>query len=81
MKVNISALTKREAQSVIEEANFSEEQLNIFNALNKDRFYDYAIMSDLSLDSRRYYKVKKIVLEKVERIAQLLGYKNAIKVT
>lgn len=81
MKVNISALTKREAQSVIEEANFSEDQLNIFNALNKDRFHDYAIMSDLSLDRKRYYNLKKIVLDKVARIAEHFGYKIAIKAT
>lgn len=80
-RVKISALTRSEAQRVIEEANFSEDQLKIFNSLNQDRFYDYAIMDQLSLDRKRYYSIKKIVLDKVERIAELFGYKSAIKAT
>jgi hypothetical protein len=80
-RVKISALTKRELDSVVGEANFTEEQLAVFNELNKDRFYDYAIMRILSLPARKFYELKKIVLDKVERISLQFGYDHAIGAT
>ncbi len=80
-KVKISALTKRELDSVVEAANFTDEQLAVFNALNKDKYYDYAIMRILSLPARKFYELKKIVLDKVERISHQFGYDRAIGAT
>ena len=77
-KIDISALTRAELEHIVEEANFTEDQQKIFAALNKDSQYDYAIMMDIGISGRRYYKLKKIVMEKVERIAQQMGYIHAI---
>lgn len=77
-KVNISALTLIELEKIIANANFNDEQLAIFNELNKNKYYDYAIMLNLNIPERRYYAAKKIVLDKTERIAQEIGCYNAI---
>jgi hypothetical protein len=80
-RVNISALTKSELDQVIAHANFTDDQLAIFNELNKNKFYDYAIMTNLNIPNRRYYNTKSIVVDKVERIAVEMGYTHAIKPT
>ena len=79
MRVNISALTKSELDQVIARANFTDDQKAIFDELNKNKYYDYAIMLNLNIPNRRYYNTKNIVVDKVERIAVELGYNHAFK--
>lgn len=81
MRVNISALTKSELEQIIARANFTEDQKAIFDELNKNKYYDYAIMTNLNIPNRRYYNTKSIVVNKVERIAVEMGYTHAIKST
>ena len=64
---------------MIARANFTEDQRAIFDELNKNKYYDYAIMINLNIPNRRYYNTKNIVVEKVERIAVELGYNHAFK--
>jgi hypothetical protein len=64
---------------VIARANFTDDQRAIFDELNKNKYYDYAIMLNLNIPNRRYYNVKNIVVDKVERIAVELGYNHAFK--
>ena len=78
-RIDISALTKRELQAVLEAANFTEMQEVIFNAMNKDYMYDLAVMQHLGISPNRYYQIKKITVNKVERIAIENGYNHAIK--
>lgn len=80
-RVNISALTQTELDQVIARANFTDDQRAIFNELNKNKYYDYAIMTNLNIPNRRYYTTKSIVVDKVERIAVEMGYTHAIKPT
>jgi hypothetical protein len=65
--------------SIIARANFTDDQKAIFNELNKNKYYDYAIMTILNIPNRRYYDIKKIVIDKAERIAVEMGYIHAIK--
>ena len=64
---------------IIARANFTDDQKAIFNELNKDKYYDYAIMINLNIPNRRYYNLKKIVIDKAERIAVEMGYIYVIK--
>lgn len=80
-RINISALTQSELEQVIARANFTEDQRAIFDELNKNKYYDYAIMVNLNIPNRRYYNTKNIVMDKVERIAVEMGYNHAIKPT
>ena len=77
-KVNISALTLIELEKIIANANFTDEQMAIFKELNKNKYYDYAIMLSLNIPERRYYETKRIVLDKTARIAQEIGCFDAI---
>ena len=78
-RVNISALTQSELDQIIARANFTDDQKAIFNELNKNKYYDYAIMLNLNIPNRRYYGIKKIVIDKAERLAVEMGYNHAIK--
>ena len=79
MKIQIGALTKRELDTIIAEANFTKEQRMVFDEFNKDEVYDYAIMMNLAMSSRKYYEVKKTTVDKVVRISKELGYNHIIK--
>lgn len=67
-----------ELENVIQKANFTDEQKAVFSELNKNKYYDYAIMINLNIPNRRYYLIKKIVLDKTERIVVEMGYNYAI---
>ena len=79
MGIKVSALTKKEFERIKSEANFTELQLKIFEELNRDEIYDVGIMTKLGLSQREYYEIKKIVVDKVIRLANELGYTFAIK--
>lgn len=78
-RIDVSALTKRELQAVLEAANFTEAQQVIFDAMNKDYMYDLAVMQHLGISPNRYYYIKKLTANKVERIVIENGYNHAIK--
>ena len=75
---NIYYLTLIELEKIIANANFTDEQLAVFKELNKNIYYDYAIMLNLNIPERRYYETKRIVLDKTARIAQEIGCFDAI---
>jgi hypothetical protein len=77
-RINITALTQRELDAVIAAANFSHDQEEIFKELNKDTLYDIGVMAKLGIPARRYYEVKKVTVDKCERILQEFGYFHAI---
>ena len=77
-RICISNLTARERGIIIDTANFTDEQRAVFDKLNDDKYYDYAIMQMLNMSSRRYYAVKCVVVDKAERIAEEHGFKSAL---
>ena len=77
-RIRISRLTKREYNLVLDDANFTDDQLKIFKELNKDQYYDHAIMLALNMSPRHYYDTKAVVVDKTERIAREYGFIDAI---
>ena len=59
-------------------ANFTDDQRAVFDELNKNKYYDYAIMLNLNIPNRRYYLIKKIVINKTERLVVEMGYNTAL---
>jgi hypothetical protein len=59
-------------------ANFTDDQRAVFDELNKNKYYDYAIMLNLNIPNRRYYLIKKIVIDKTERLVVEMGYNTAL---
>ena len=78
-RVEISALTRREKELIVDEANFNEDQLAIFNALNANRYCDFAIMAQIGLPTHKYYDIKGVVCMKVERIATEHGLTHVLR--
>lgn len=79
MGIKLSALTKREYELIKAEANFTPMQLRIYEELNRDEVYDVGIMTNLGLSQREYYEIKKIVVDKVKRLAPVLGFEFVLK--
>ena len=78
-RVDITALTRRERDLIVGEANFNEDQLAIFNALNANRLCDFAIAARLGLSNRKYYATKSLVCMKVERLATEYGLTHVLR--
>lgn len=78
-RVNITALTRREKELIIDAANFNDDQLAIFNALNANRLCDIGIMAQLGLANHKYYDTKAIVCMKVEKIATENGLTHILR--
>lgn len=66
-----------ELEQIIKMANFTDDQRAVFDELNKNKYYDYAIMLNLNIPNRRYYLIKKIVIDKTERLVVEMGYNTA----
>jgi hypothetical protein len=77
-RLKISALTKKEFNAIVEAANFSDQQLELFTYLSKD-MYDVAIINRMAVSPNSYYKLKKITVDKIVRVAVDLGYISLIK--
>ena len=77
-RIRVCRLTKREYELILDNANFTDEQLNLFVQLNKDQYFDFAIMDSMKLTANRYYEIKGIVVDKVERIARDYGFYESI---
>lgn len=75
-RVRFTAMTKSEMQMIRDAANFTETQDQIFLSLCKGDVYNYAICQRMCMDPRAFYRHKKIVEEKCERVIRELkiGY-------
>lgn len=78
-RVHIPALTRREKEQIIDSANFNDDQLAIFNALNENKLCDIGIMMQLGLPNRKYYDTKYIVCTKVEKLAVEFGFTHVLR--
>lgn len=67
-KINCSEFVQAEYEKIVALARFTDEQRGIFDLLNEDKLNDEGIMLKMNLSRKRYYKVKKIVLQKVIKI-------------
>lgn len=78
-KISFDALTKTESEAIRAEANFTDEQERIFTAMGRGSLTDEGIMLSLNLSPRHYYRTKRIVCDKTDRIAREKGYIYALK--
>ena len=78
-RVRINALTKSELEAVIAAANFTQDQAMIFKEMNTDLLYDIGIMAKLGIPRNKYYDIKRITIDKTERVLKELGYNYATK--
>lgn len=71
-KIKCSDFIQPEYDKIIELARFTEEQRKVFDLLNEDRKNDEGIMFTLHLLRKRYYAIKKAVINKIVRILPYL---------
>lgn len=71
-KIKCSDFIQPEYDKIIELARFTEEQRKVFDLLNEDRKNDEGIMFTLHLSRKRYYAIKKAVINKIVRILPYL---------
>ncbi len=67
---DLTFLTKKEAETLIEKAAFTDEQLTTFIHLWKGDLSDVGIMLELGVSNNRFYnQIKPIVYRKIISIA------------
>ena len=77
-KIKLNALNRSERASLIEAAEFTEEQKTIFDCMFAD-MYDVAIMQRMNISSSTYYRIKSITVDKIVRTAREIGLDGVIK--
>ena len=73
-RLKVCALTRSELQAIREEANLTAEEEKLLDLLNKGDRTDVGMMLDLGVTHHHYYRLKKVLCAKVDRIARAKGY-------
>lgn len=76
-KIKLSALNRSERERLVDAANFTEQQLEIFDLMTRD-MYDVAIIHRLNISASTYYRTKKITVDKIVRTAKEIGLDSVI---
>lgn len=71
-KIDCSDFIQPEYERIIELARFTEDQKKVFDLLNSDKYTDEGIMLELNFSRKRYYTIKKKVMNKVIRVIPYL---------
>lgn len=61
-------LIQDDVDIILERAAFTADQEAIFRQLVRARYNDVGIMMNLNMSNGRYYRIKKEVKQKIERI-------------
>lgn len=61
-------MTQLEIDEVLNKCAFTDEQFRIFNLLLKNNCTDLGIMSNLKISNTRYYRHKRLIQDKINRI-------------
>lgn len=69
--LEFTKFTKKEIDKILAECSFNEIQLKIFNLLLDDKYNDIGIILNLDISHNKYYKIKRIIRDKINRV--LLG--------
>ena len=72
-RIRYTAMTSRERDMIAKAANLSATQTDIMNGLCRGDLYEYALYQNLHMDPHAFYKQKKILDEKCERVLPELG--------
>ena len=61
-------LIQRDVDKILREAVFTADQEAIFRQLIRAQYNDVGIMMNLNMSNARYYRIKKEIYGKIERI-------------
>lgn len=71
-KIDCSDFIQPEYEKIVELSRFTEDQRKVFDFLNSDKYTDEGIMLKLNLSRKRYYEIKKKVINKIVRVLPYL---------
>lgn len=67
--IDLTFLTRDDQDSINERAAWTDEQQRIFSEFCAGNLTDEGIMQALHMDRKRFYKIKRQIMEKIVRIA------------
>lgn len=71
-------MTASEIDQISREANLSETQIEILRGLCKGDFYNYGVCQKLHMSPRSFYRKKKSMDEKCERVIEQIGARHLL---
>ena len=66
--MRIQELTKDEIKLLKDRCAFTPEQEKIFDLIALNQYTDFAIRHKLYMSNSRFYEIKKIIKEKIQRL-------------
>ena len=77
-RIRYTAMTAKEIEMITREANLSNTQTEMLAELCKGDLYNYVISLEMHMSPRSFYRKKKAMDEKCERVIEQIGARHLL---
>ena len=77
-KIRYTAMTAKEMEQIVNEANLSQVQTEMLSELCRGDLYNYGISMEMHMSPRSFYRKKKAMDEKCERVIEQIGARHLL---
>ena len=77
-RIRYTAMTAKEIEMITREANLSNTQTEMLSELCRGDLYNYGISMEMHMSPRSFYRKKKAMDEKCERVIEQIGARHLL---
>ena len=77
-RIRYTAMTASEIEQISREANLSQVQTEMLSELCRGDLYNYGISMEMHMSPRSFYRKKKAMDEKCERVIEQIGARHLL---
>ena len=77
-RIRYTAMTAKEMEQIANEANLSQVQTEMLSELCRGDLYNYGISMEMHMSPRSFYRKKKAMDEKCERVIEEIGARHLL---
>ena len=77
-RIRYTAMTAKEMEQIANEANLSQVQVEMLSELCRGDLYNYGISMEMHMSPRSFYRKKKAMDEKCERVIEQIGARHLL---
>lgn len=77
-RIRYTAMTAKEMEQIANEANLSQVQTEMLSELCRGDLYNYGISMEMHMSPRSFYRKKKAMDEKCERVIEQIGARHLL---
>lgn len=77
-RIRYTAMTAKEMEQIANAANLSQVQTEMLSELCRGDLYNYGISMEMHMSPRSFYRKKKAMDEKCERVIEEIGARHLL---